>query len=172
MAKSNLTDKQLMFCHEYLKDFNATQAAIRAGYSKKTARQVGSENLSKPNIQDFLNELKHEIHERNEVTIDEVLQELANMMRFDPIDFYGDDGNIRPLQELPPLARRCLTAIDIHSIEDMNTAITTKISKFKYVDKLAVIEKFMRYFGAYEKDNSQKAQATVHIIKLPDNGRG
>lgn len=50
MAK--LTDKQELFAREYLKDLNATQAAIRAGYSEKTARATGSENLSKPDIAD------------------------------------------------------------------------------------------------------------------------
>ena len=45
-----LNDKQEMFCREYLVDLNATQAAIRAGYSDKTARKIGSENLTKPDI--------------------------------------------------------------------------------------------------------------------------
>src|SRR5437868_5402761 len=46
--------KQKRFCDEYLKDFNATQASIRAGYSKKTAKEIGSENLTKPNIRAYL----------------------------------------------------------------------------------------------------------------------
>jgi len=53
MAK--LTDKQKRFCEEYLVDFNATQAAVRAGYSESTSQQMGSENLSKPVIKEFLN---------------------------------------------------------------------------------------------------------------------
>jgi phage terminase small subunit len=51
-----LTDEQKRFCEEYLKDLNATQAAIRAGYSGKTARQMGAENLSKPDIRDYIDE--------------------------------------------------------------------------------------------------------------------
>lgn len=53
-----LTDKQEMFCREYLIDLNATQAAIRAGYSGKTANRTASENLSKPDIQSRIAELK------------------------------------------------------------------------------------------------------------------
>lgn len=53
-----LTDKQEMFCREYLIDLNATQAAIRAGYSAKTANRTASENLSKPDIQSRIAELK------------------------------------------------------------------------------------------------------------------
>ncbi|CCQ72407.1 terminase small subunit [Magnetospira sp. QH-2] len=48
---SNLSPKQQRFVEEYLLDLNATQAAVRAGYSERTARQIGSENLSKPDIQ-------------------------------------------------------------------------------------------------------------------------
>jgi len=50
-TKPDLNDKQRLFCIEYLKDFNATQAATRAGYSVKTARSIGAENLTKPDIQ-------------------------------------------------------------------------------------------------------------------------
>lgn len=50
----NLTEKQKRFCDYYIEDPNATQAAIRAGYSKKTARFIGNENLTKPNIQDYI----------------------------------------------------------------------------------------------------------------------
>lgn len=55
-----LTDKQQIFCEEYLIDLNATQAAIRAGYSEKTARQIASDNLTKANIQDCIASLKAE----------------------------------------------------------------------------------------------------------------
>jgi len=55
-----LTDKQQRFCDEYLKDLNATQAAVRAGYSKKTAQKIGSENLSKPVIALYIGQLKAE----------------------------------------------------------------------------------------------------------------
>lgn len=49
-----MTDKQRRFCDEYLVDMNATQAAIRAGYSKRTARQIGNQNLSKFDIKNYI----------------------------------------------------------------------------------------------------------------------
>ena len=51
---SELTAKQQTFCDEYLIDLNATQAAIRAGYSKKTAKSIGQENLTKPDIAEYI----------------------------------------------------------------------------------------------------------------------
>jgi len=65
-----LTDKQERFVSEYLIDLNATQAAIRAGYSKKTAQQQGSENLSKPVISEAIAKAKNEAAKRNETTVD------------------------------------------------------------------------------------------------------
>tara|TARA_R110002012_G_scaffold316344_1_gene531196 strand:+ start:1650 stop:2084 length:435 start_codon:yes stop_codon:yes gene_type:complete len=79
MAK--LTDKQEMFCKEYLIDLNATQAAIRAGYSEKTAKQVGSENLSKPDIQERLSELKAHREERLQIDAEWVLSQAVKVHR-------------------------------------------------------------------------------------------
>lgn len=74
-----LTVKQERFCTEYIIDLNATQAAIRAGYSVKTANRIASENLSKPDIQRKIQELQQERAERTEITQDKVLKELAGI---------------------------------------------------------------------------------------------
>ena len=74
-----LTAKQERFCTEYIIDLNATQAAIRAGYSVKTANRIASENLSKPDIQRKIQELQQERAERTEITQDRVLKELAGI---------------------------------------------------------------------------------------------
>ena len=68
-----LTDKQEMFCLEYLKDLNGTQAAIRAGYSEDSARQIATENLSKPSIENRLQQLMAERVKRVEIDADYVL---------------------------------------------------------------------------------------------------
>lgn len=75
----NLTEKQKKFCDEYLFDFNATQAAIRAGYSEKTANRIGSENLSKPDIQKYISDRQKEAQERSDITRDGILEELKKI---------------------------------------------------------------------------------------------
>ena len=67
-----LTAKQNKFISEYLIDLNATQAAIRAGYSKNSARMVGYENLTKPYIQDVIQAALADAAARNNVTVDEI----------------------------------------------------------------------------------------------------
>ncbi|MGG2139985.1 terminase small subunit [Symbiopectobacterium sp. RP] len=77
MAK--LTDKQELFAREYLKDLNATQAAIRAGYSEKTARKIGSENLSKPDLTERIAELNSERMQRVQIDADYVLRQAVKL---------------------------------------------------------------------------------------------
>lgn len=77
MAK--LTAKQEMFCHEYLIDLNATQAAIRAGYSKKTAYIIGHENLRKPKISEFITKAKAKRIEKVTIDANWVLEKAVNL---------------------------------------------------------------------------------------------
>lgn len=73
--------KQKRFCDEYLIDCNATQAAIRAGYSPKTAKQIGQENLTKPNLKKYIDEQLERIHNEKTADAQEVLEYLTAVMR-------------------------------------------------------------------------------------------
>ena len=79
MAK--LTAKQQRFCDEYLIDLNATQAAIRAGYSEKTARQIANENLTKPYISEYIEKRMAEKEKALIADQDEVMRYLTAVMR-------------------------------------------------------------------------------------------
>lgn len=74
---AKLTAKQKKFCLEYLIDLNATQAAIRAGYSAKTAYRIGAELLQKTSVSEYLSALQKKQSKRTEITADRVLSELA-----------------------------------------------------------------------------------------------
>ena len=76
-----MTEKQKRFCDEYLIDLNATQAAIRAGYSDKTARAIGNENLMKPNIKNYIAERMEEKEKELIADQDEVLRYLTSVLR-------------------------------------------------------------------------------------------
>lgn len=84
IAPQLLTPKESRFVDEYLVDLNATQAAIRAGYSARTARSIASENLTKPNIQAAIAEGRKQQQERTHVTADRVLAEAWNILTADP----------------------------------------------------------------------------------------
>ena len=74
---ANLTPKQQRFVEEYLIDLNATQAAIRAGYSEKTAKSIGQENLTKPDIQKAIEEAQNKRQEQTQIDAAYVLKRLV-----------------------------------------------------------------------------------------------
>ena len=78
---AELTARQKRFCDEYLIDLNATQAAIRAGYSKRTAKQIGQENLTKPDLQNYMAERMKQKDDELIADQDEVLRYLTSVMR-------------------------------------------------------------------------------------------
>ena len=77
---ANLTPKQQRFVDEYLIDLNATQTAIRAGYSEKTAKEIGSENLTKPNIAKAIEEARAKLAERTGITQEYVLSNIQKVV--------------------------------------------------------------------------------------------
>ena len=79
--EKRMTAKQRIFCEEYLIDLNATHAAIRAGYSKKTAKQMGTENLAKPAIKEYISARMAEKQSALIADQDEVLRYLTAVMR-------------------------------------------------------------------------------------------
>lgn len=76
-----MTPKQQKFCDEYLISGNATDAAIKAGYSPKTAKQTGSENLSKPDLRAYIDEQLEKLHSAKIADAEEVMKYLTSVMR-------------------------------------------------------------------------------------------
>ena len=80
-AVNTLTPRQQKFCDEYLISGNATDAAIKAGYSRKTAKQTGSENLAKPDLRAYIDEQLAKIHSAKIADAEEVMKYLTSVMR-------------------------------------------------------------------------------------------
>ena len=95
-----LTDKQKRFVSEYLVDLNATQAAIRAGYSVRTAKQIATENLSKPAISASIQAEMDKRSRRTEITADRVLKELAKIGFGNVKNLYSNTGQLLNVSEI------------------------------------------------------------------------
>lgn len=89
----DLTEKQKRFIDYYIETANATESARRAGYSKKTAKNIGAENLAKLNI--FIQERLKEKEEQRIASQDEVLQYLTKVMRGEEKDQFGLDASLQ-----------------------------------------------------------------------------
>lgn len=90
-----LTPKQKAFADEYIICGNATEAARRAGYSKKTARQIGTENLTKPSISEYIAERMRPIEQRRIATADDVLMFLTRVINGEEKDAFGLDVSVQ-----------------------------------------------------------------------------
>ncbi|OLO26791.1 hypothetical protein BTR23_22160 [Alkalihalophilus pseudofirmus] len=90
----NLTPKQRRFVQEYMIDLNATQAAIRVGYSQRTAYSIGQENLSKPEIKQAIEEQMDEVSRRNQITVDDIVNQLSKIAFADIRDFVTWDEHV------------------------------------------------------------------------------
>ena len=89
-----LTDKEKAFCHEYLDDFNAAQAAIRAGYSERSAKQIGHENLTKPYLNEYIKELTKDYLKDFEKRKLRLIKELESIAYSEGNIKTDNDGNI------------------------------------------------------------------------------
>ena len=90
-----MTEKQKAFCDYYIETGNATEAAIKAGYSKKTAKVIGSENLTKPYLKQYIDERLAKIEDERIAKGEEVLQYLTKVMRGEEKDQFGLDASLQ-----------------------------------------------------------------------------
>ncbi|NIV12904.1 MAG: terminase small subunit [Aliifodinibius sp.] len=161
---SKLTDKQEQFCQEYLIDLNATQAAIRAGYSERTAQEIGSENLSKPIIQTRVAELKKIRQKRVEVDQDKIVRMLLQMAGYDVRDIaeIDEDGTmtLKPSEQWPDDMVQ-----SVQGISQGKFGISIKTA-----DKARAIELLMRHLGMFKEDQHNPANlgkmSPSKLIKL------
>jgi phage terminase small subunit len=165
MLRMALTDKQIRFCEEYLIDLNATQAAIRAGYSEKTANEQGSQNLAKLSIQERITELKKERSTRTEITSDRVLQEMARLAFLDHRKFYDENGNLKAIPDLDDDTAAALAGFEQLEEKTGSGDVLGFTKKIKTHDKSKVLEMLGRHLGMFEKDNDQQNKnITVNIV--------
>lgn len=155
VAERKLTPKQQRFVDEYLVDLNATQAAIRAGYSKKTARNIANELLAKPHIQDALQKRRKKIEKKLEISQESVVNELIAIVRANGADYArvvgtketGAHVEFVPTDNLEP-EKLCAIA----SIKENQQGMEIKLH-----DKLRAVELLGKFMGWFEQKDSDSA---------------
>lgn len=157
-----LTRKQAAFVEEYLVDFNATRAAIRAGYSEKTAEAIGFENLRKPKISAAIDAAREERSERTRVTADMVVEELArigfsNMKRF--ASWGPDGGGLRSSGELKDEEAACVSEVVVNktvTTDKWGEISETTNARFKLHDKLGALNSLGKHLGMFDGERVRK----------------
>ena len=173
-SASKLTAKQERFCQEYMIDLNATQAAIRAGYSEKTAYSVSSENLRKPEVQDRISELQQTIQERTEITQDRVIAEYAKIAFANTTDVieWGDTIMIE-VEVDGEMQRVPFHGIKIKNSKDLPANIQAAVKKVKQGkdglevemhDKKGALDSIARHLGMFNDSLELKGKLEVQTL--------
>lgn len=158
MAK--LTAKQERFCEEYLIDLNATQAAIRAGYSVESAGSIGSENLTKPEIRARVETAMAERSKRTGINADRVLLELGKVAFVNPVDVIDPtDGSVR--ENATPEDTAAIASIKVKTIPtECGNGVEREI---RMADKLKALEMCGRHLGMFKDNPEMNVPVTVVI---------
>ncbi|EMH91446.1 terminase small subunit [Klebsiella pneumoniae] len=161
MAK--LTDKQELFAREYLKDLNATQAAIRAGYSEKTARSQANRLLTNVDIENRIAELKSVRNEAVGIDASYVLKRLIEIDQMDVLDIMTDDMSLKPVSEWPASWRRYLSGFDLAEMFEGrgdDREMVGILKKIKWPDKVKNLELLGKHVDVQAFKESVKTEQT------------
>jgi len=139
-----LTAKQAKFVNEYMVDLNATQAAIRAGYSKKTATEIGYETLRVPHVAEAVQRRSKKLSEKTGITAERVIAEIARLGFIDPRRLYDNAGNPLLVTELPDDV-----AAAVSSVETLTRPDGTVTHRVKLWDKKGSLELLGKHFAQF-----------------------
>lgn len=144
-----MTPKQQRFVGEYLIDLNGTRAAIRAGYSPRTATKIVSELLTKPDISQTIGRAMADRAEKTGVTVERVIEELARIAFADVRDVFAPDGTLKPLDAMTKGAWAAIAGLEVREIRDGEDNPMGRVSKVRLADKLGALDLLGRHFGLF-----------------------
>ena len=161
---ANLTPKQQRFVEEYLIDLNATQAAIRAGYSEKTAKVIAAQNLSKLNVQEAIEEAQSKRAEQTQIDAAYVLKRLVEIDQMDVLDIMDDQMKIRPVNEWPKVWRQYVVNLENLELSDGEGCF----KKIKWPDKVKNLELLGRHVSVGAFKDKVEHSGKLEIQSLSD----
>lgn len=147
-----LNARQALFVAEYLVDLNATEAAIRAGYSRKTAYSIGQENLKKPEIAEAVKLGTAKQLEKVGLTAEMVKERLRQIGFQDIRKLFDSDGNLKPLHTLDDEAAVMVAGVEVVKKNvAAGDGVVDTVHKVKVVDPVKSLEMLAKHFGLLEE---------------------
>ena len=172
-----LTNKQARFVEEYLRDFNATQAAIRAGYSEKTAYSIGSENLTKPEIIKAIRDQSMSAEEVLMRTADMARADLADLMDITPSGFViklmskdenGEDVVNPNTKLIKKIKQKVTTILGKKESDDDKEIIETEIELYNAQEALVTLGKYHKLFtDRTELTGAEGGAINIVEVRIP-----
>lgn len=150
--KNKLTEKQELFCNEYLLDLNATGAARRAGYSEDSASAIGWENLRKPEIQARIQEIRAVMSKGFNITKEMIIQEYRRIAFFDIRNIHTADGAIKNVTDFDDDSAAAVAGIEVYeervpSDDENEKIVVGNVKKIKIADKRAALDSLCKVLG-------------------------
>ena len=165
VPRRKLTGKQAKFVVEYLKDDNATQAAIRAGYSENVAAELGCENLRKPHVVEALNDLLDAQQARTLITADKILREYARLGFYDTRKLFDENGSLKRIVDLDADTQAIIAGIDVVTVGNADRGIG-EIAKIRLVDRKGALDSMARHFGLFDDKTTLSVDALLGNLLL------
>lgn len=167
-TSSALNLRQQRFVAEYLTDFNATQAAIRAGYSARTAASQGERLLRNVEIAAAVAQAAHKTATKLELTRERVLQETARIAFFDARKLFRDDGSPKSLHELDDDTAAAISGLDV--LEEFETRDGERtqvglVKKYRIADKNSALDRAAKLLALFGDHNKQLTDPLVDLLK-------
>jgi phage terminase small subunit len=163
-STTGLTANEILFCKEYPVDFNGTQAAIRAGYSKKTAAEQASRLLRKVKVQLYIQAQFKKTADKLEITKERVMQEMANIAFSDVRKLFDDNCKLENIKDLPDEVAAALSSVEIDELFAYGDGGKVQIGvtkKVKLWDKVKALEMFAKHFKIYTDAPTIKTNITL-----------
>jgi Phage terminase, small subunit len=167
-----LTAKQQAFVTEYLVDLNATQAAIRAKYSKKGAKDQAWQLMQRPVIAAAIKAAMEARNERTQVDADYVLKRLVEIDQLDVLDILRDDMSFKPLSEWPKVWRQYLVGFDIAEMFEgtgEDRSMVGLMKKIKWPDKVKNLELLGKHVNVNAFRDQVAHTGTINLANMTDD---
>ncbi len=148
--KRRATPMRDRFVVEYLKDFNATRAAIRAGYSPKTAASQGQRLLKSATVGKAISRAEAKLLSKAHAWVESIMKKAATIAFMDPGQLVDNKGALLPIEQMPVDARRGLTRLKVINLFESNKANKTRIGrrcKLSFTSKIAALRLLGKYLG-------------------------
>lgn len=171
-----MTPRQERFVEEYVQDLNATQAAIRAGFSRKTAATAGSRLMRNVQIQAAVDKALAARATKSEITAERVLREVASLAFSDVgqiIDHSGPEPKLRPANEIPEAARRAISSVKIRREKTGKDQPDAEIVEFRLWNKNDALEKLAKHLGLLKErvEHTGKDGKPIQVQAVSDEAR-
>jgi phage terminase small subunit len=170
--EKKLTPKQEQFVREYLIDLNATQAAIRAGFSERNASRIATQLLGKSHVGAAIAAAMKKRADENKLDADRVLKELMRLAFFDIGKAFNDDGTIKLLHEMDEGTRRAIVGLEVLAIDADGAQIGT-LRKVKFADKKGALDTLAKHLGLLVErvKVSGDAENPIRLMVMEVQGR-